>query len=95
MPVVHSSLFYVVRRFPYHKDTIHQFCRENEDFKIMCDDYRLCSEALKGWNQSESEEAPARRKEYAELLQDLEAEILQSLDEFRYSHKKAQNTQKQ
>jgi hypothetical protein len=61
----------------------------------MCDDYRLCSEALKGWNQSESEEAPARRKEYAELLQDLEAEILQSLDEFRYSHKKAQNTQKQ
>ena len=89
MPVVHSSLFYVVKRFPHHKHTIHQFCKENEDFKIICDDYRLCSEALKGWNQSESEEAPARRKEYAELLQDLEAEILQSLDEFRYSHKKA------
>lgn len=81
MPVVHSSLFYVVRRFPYHKDTIHQFFKENEDFKIICDDYRLCSEALTGWKQSESEEAPARRKEYADLLHGLELEISQILNE--------------
>ena len=31
------------------------------------------------------DEAPVRREEYAALLRDLEAEILQSLDEFRYS----------
>ena len=55
--------------------------KENEDFKMICDDYRLCSEALKGWNQSESEEAPARRKEYADLLQGLELEISQILNE--------------
>jgi hypothetical protein len=53
----------------------------------MCEDYRQCAEALRHWNESASEEAPARRKEYAALLRDLEAEILQRLDEFRYSQK--------
>ena len=66
---------------PVQKDAIHQFFMENEDFKMICEDYRLCSEALKGWNQSESEEAPARRKEYADLLQGLELEISQILNE--------------
>jgi hypothetical protein len=81
MPVVHSSLFYVVRRFPRHKDSIHKFFKENEDFKTVCDDYHRCFVALKGWKQSESEEAPARRKEYADLLQELELEISQILNE--------------
>ena len=81
MTVVHSSLFYVVKRFPNHKDTIRKFLKENEDFKIICDDYRLCFEALKRWNQSESEEAPARKSEYADLLHGLELEISQILNE--------------
>ena len=82
MPVVHSSLLYVIKRFPYRKDTICQFFKKNEDFKILCDDYRICSDAVKTWNQSESEEAPARRKEYTDLLQSLELEISQILNEF-------------
>ncbi len=36
---------------------------------------------LRHWNESASEEAPARREEYEALLWDLETEIMHSLDE--------------
>ena len=81
MAVIKSSLFYVFKRFPEHKDAIHQHFRKNENFQTICDDYRQCAEALDRWNGSTSEEAPARRNEYADLLQDLESEILQTLNE--------------
>ena len=81
MPVIQTSIFTVIERFPGNKDSILQFFRENQNFQTICDDYRLCAESLKRWNQSASKEAPARRKEYAALLQELEAEILQILDE--------------
>jgi|GEM_PF-466076 len=86
MPVIQTSVFTVVKRFPSRKDTVKQLFKENETFQSVCEDYRRCAAALRRWSDSASEEAPARREEYAALLQDLEAEILQCLDEFRYSH---------
>ena len=85
MPVIQTSLFSIIKRFPDRKDTVKQLFKESETFHSMCEDYRRCAEAMQHWNQSASDEAPARREEYAALLRDLEAEILQSLDEFRYS----------
>jgi hypothetical protein len=90
MTVIQTSVFPVLKRFPDRKDTVKQLFKENETFQSVCEDYRRCAEALRHWNESASEEAPVRREEYATLLRDLEAEILQSLDEFRYSRKKAQ-----
>ena len=90
MPVIQTSLFSVIKRFPDRKDKVRLLFKESETFHSMCEDYRRCAEALRHWNESASEKAPARREEYATLLRDLEAEILQSLDEFRYSRKKAQ-----
>ena len=81
MVVIESNLFCVVKRFPDHRDSILKFFRENHNFQVICDDYRRCSEALKRWNQSASEEAAARRKEYADILQELELEILQILND--------------
>ena len=81
MPVIQTSIFTVIERFPDHKDSILQFFKEHQNFQIICDDYRLCAESLKRWNQSTSKEASVRRKEYADLMQELEAEILQFLDE--------------
>ena len=85
MPVIRTSVFTVLERFPDRKDTVKQLFKENETFQSVCEDYLKCAEALRHWSQSASEEASVRREEYAELLQDLEAEILQCLDEFRYS----------
>ena len=81
MAVIKSSRIHVLKRFPEHKDVIHQHFRKNENFQTICDDYRQCAEALDHWNDYTSEEAPARRDEYADLLQDLESEILKTLNE--------------
>ncbi|MEA3435224.1 MAG: hypothetical protein U9R43_02085 [Thermodesulfobacteriota bacterium] len=82
MPVIQTSLFSVIKRFPDRKDIVRRLFKESENFKAVCEDYRKCSEALHHWNESASDEAPVRREEYAALLRDLEAEILQSLDEY-------------
>ena len=81
MTVIQKGLFPVMERFPSHKDTVKRLFRKSESFQAMCEDYTRCAEALRYWNQVESEEAPARREEYVTLLHDLEAEILQSLNE--------------
>ena len=80
MTVIPSCLFYVVRSFPGRGDDIKRLFRENENFHTICKDYGLCAEALKRWNESKAKDAPARRSEYAELLEDLESEIRKYLD---------------
>lgn len=81
MTVIKKGLFTVWEKFPDDKDKVKRLFRESETFQAVCEDYMRCVEALRYWNQSDSEEAPARREEYAALLKDLEAEILQNLDE--------------
>jgi len=83
MTVITTSVFNVVRRFPDRKDAVKRLFNKSETFQTVCEDYRKCAVALEHWKHSTSEEAPIRRAEYAALLQDLEGEILQSLDEFR------------
>ena len=77
MPIGYTGLPLVLSKFPDHKDKIKRLFRENESFQSLCEDYRQCSEALKYWNQSAAEEAPARGEEYGTLLRDLAEEILQ------------------
>jgi hypothetical protein len=78
MPVIETSLFYVIRRFPDLKKVAKRRFMESEPFRTMCEDFQRCSEALRHWEQSTSEEAPVRRKEYSLLLRDLEREILEN-----------------
>jgi len=81
MAVIHSSLLYIFKCFPSRKDAICRLFRENEEFQTICDDYRCCLEAIKRWDQSQSEEALARSREYADLSKELEMEILRILNE--------------
>ena len=80
MTVIQASIFNVLDRFPDRKDTIRKLFKENEAFQVICDDYRKCARALGRWDQSTLPEAPARRKEYADFLHELEVEILQYLN---------------
>lgn len=81
MPVVYTSLSIVLEEFPDQEERIKSLFRENETFQTLCEDYRQCFEALKYWNCSSAEEAPARRDEYGTILRDLEEEILQNVKE--------------
>ena len=80
MPILYTNLPVVLSKFPDHQETIKRLFRENETFQTLCEDYRQCSEALKYWDGSASEDAPLRREEYGTLLRDLAEEILQSVD---------------
>ena len=79
MPVIRPSLFIVMKKFPDRKEVIKRLFTESENFRSVCEDYKICSEALGHWNQSVSEEATARREEYAAILRDLEGEIQENL----------------
>ena len=81
MPISYTGLPVVLSKFPEHQETIKRLFKQNETFQTLCEDYRQCSEALKYWNQSASEEAPARREDYGTLLRDLAEEILQNVNE--------------
>ena len=82
MTVIKNAIFPVMERFPGTADTIKRLFSESEDFQSLCEDYRRCSEALRHWDKSAEEDAPARRQEYQALLRELEEEIEQNLNEF-------------
>ena len=79
MSIIQTGLFAIVERFPRHKAVVRRLFKENDSFRTLCEDYWRCAAALRHWNQSVAEEAVARRQEYAVLLRDLEAEILEIL----------------
>ena len=83
MKVVHPSIFLLIKRFPERKDILSKLYLESTSFQSMCEDYRACNEALTHWNNMDSDEAGARRKEYGELIQSLESEIIRCLNETR------------
>ena len=83
MKVIQAGLFFVLKRFPKHKDNAKRLLKESESFQTMCEDYLKCAKALDHWNQSGMDIAPLRRTEYTALMQELEEEILQKLNEFR------------
>ncbi len=70
-----------MQRYPHRKEDLRQLYRSSESFQSICESYQKCSEAVEYWAKSDSEEAPGRRREYAELINELELEILQSLEE--------------
>ena len=81
MPVIHPSLFSIMNRFPDRKDAIRQKYRTSGTFQIICQNYQKCAEALHYWTNSEDENAPERVKEYSTLLQELEQEIIKTLED--------------
>ena len=81
MSIVHTSLSLVLERFPDHTDKIKRLFRQDKTFQAQCEDYRQCYKALEYWNRSDTQNGPARREEYEELLKALELEILESFNE--------------
>jgi len=80
MPIIEPGLFLVFERFPDRKETVKALYQGNEDFQALCEDYRQCAVALRYWGRSSERHAPARRQEYTALLQELEEEIMKTLE---------------
>lgn len=69
----------IMERFPEEGQVLRRLFQESLSFQSLCNDYRECFAALQDWQQSSSEEAPAWRDEYANLLLELEQEVRQYL----------------
>jgi hypothetical protein len=75
-----AGLALIMERFPEERQAVCRFFRESRSFQSLCNDYWECLDELRTWQQSTSEEAPAWRDEYANLLLELEEEVRQYLE---------------
>jgi hypothetical protein len=55
--------------------------QDSDSFRTLCRDFQECANALAHWKRTTAEEAPLRRKEYDELLKELEQEIVERLQD--------------
>jgi hypothetical protein len=79
MAVIQLGLFLLMQRFPDKKDVLRHRYLNSKSFQSICKDYQRCSDALAYWAKSELENAPDLHREYCELLQELESDILKDL----------------
>lgn len=74
-----AALASVLENFPEAVARIRELFLQSPDFQSLCEDYRDCLANWRHWRQADSEQAAAYCAIYAELLQELEREIRQSL----------------
>ena len=84
MPIVETGVFIVIKRFPERETVLKRLFKRSESFQTLCEDYRLCTSAVRHWDASLSEEAPARRAEYSALMRELETEIARELNDYEH-----------
>jgi hypothetical protein len=75
-----TGLLLIMERFPEERQALRRLFEGSQSFQSLCNDYLECCTALRDWQQSTSEEAPAWRDEYTQLLLELEQEVRQYLE---------------
>ncbi len=76
-----TALAPVLEKFPEARAKIREIFQQSPSFQSLCKDYRDCLAAWHYWRQAASEEAPALCQSYADLLQELEQEVLDYLEQ--------------
>ena len=82
MNKINANLSAVINRFPDREDNLKWLFLKSKDFQGICEDYHKCKDALLHLARSDKANASALLKEYALLLNELEAEIIEKLDEY-------------
>jgi Mg2+ and Co2+ transporter CorA len=74
-----GKLTHVLDRFASQRTQIERELLKNPQFRSLCEDYGETAETLNHWKQSIEPKARVMMKEYRQLLEDLEQEILAHL----------------
>ena len=77
---MHSALRFIGERLPHVEERAALLYESDEDFRELCDEYRVCSETSVRM-ESDPGSNPALRNEYATLRLRLEGELLRYLAE--------------
>jgi hypothetical protein len=80
-----EEIFSIVTRFPQREFEIRRRCMDDADFKSICANYEEAAAALRHW-QKVGKEGDRRVKDYADIIGELEAEILGQLERPSSSH---------
>jgi len=73
----------VRKAFPGREALVERSFERSPAFRSLCRDYRDCLRALEHWSGQASAEREARRREYTELLLELDREIRTWLEAVR------------
>jgi hypothetical protein len=74
-----SGMERLIGRFPEFARSIQDRFHDDPSFREMCGDYAETLEALQRWQASDGPQRAARTKEYRELAEGLEIEIVTAL----------------
>ena len=75
-----DTLRHILDKFPEKNHTIARLIEEDPEFLSLCEDYDVCVNALRYWEQSKKPEAKTRVNEYRTLAREIEEEIRAALE---------------
>jgi hypothetical protein len=76
---MNDKLRHILEQFPEKNHTIAHLMEEDPEFLALCEDYGICAEALRYWEQSKKPEAETRVNEYRTVAREIEQEIREEL----------------
>jgi len=74
-PVNGADKLRIIKRYPDYWADINALFESNEDFRLLCQEYGLATEALSRLEDSSGPETIRRRDEYREIVSALESDI--------------------
>lgn len=74
-PVSGADMLRIIKLYPDHWADINALFASNEDFRLLCQEYGLATEALYRLDGSSGPETIRRRDEYREIVSALESDI--------------------
>lgn len=80
-----AAKIHVIRRFPDNWATVKAMFEDNEEFRLLCSEYSLASNALSRVDGSQDSKVGMMRDEYMEIILELETEIRNYIDEYTLS----------
>ncbi len=75
LPVEKTGKSHILKRFPVHWATIIAMFEENEEFRMLCNEYGLALDALLRIDGFLDSRAKNMRDEYMAIILELESEI--------------------
>ena len=78
-----KALDIVSRKFPESRHLIIELFHQSDFFRSICEDYALCLETIIRLDASKHMIKKGYKKEYEDLLQDLENELISKLENLK------------
>lgn len=80
-PVDRADKLRIIKRFPDRWSGVSALYEKSEDFRLLCHEYGLATDALSRLSSHEDVSPSRKRDEYEQIVRELDSEILNYIDE--------------